>query len=512
MKAKTITLLAIGVFIIFPLVTFLALPPCQAQAQNSDSELSETFSREELAQMLAPVALYPDALLAQVLMASTYPIEIIEADRWVRKNQELKDDSLDEALLDQNWDPSVKALCHFPSILALMSERIAQTTNIGNAFLAQEEEVLDMIQELRAKAYAKGNLATTSEQKVIVEKETIIIEPADPRVIYVPYYDPFYVYGPWWFPAYPPYYWGPSRISLGIGISYWPAFYFGFTFGSWSYFDWHNHYVHIDVHRRPRYVRHDYWPAKPGRWNHMPRHRRGVAYRDKSTARKYGQYPNRSRTFRPETRGFPDRGELDRERVRRTDDRSRVERGTREDTWTRINRATQEAQRVERDLKRRERVRIETETQQRLREMPGTQERARIEPERQEAQRVERDLKRREQVRIETETQQRLRMKPENQGRTKVRPELQERQRVEGNLQSQQRAAQERRTRDRAEFQQQQRNLNNVFNPFGDGWQERQSSERGRSSRQGPRPAPQSRGWSGSRNQDGDSSRNRSKR
>jgi len=511
MKVKTMIHLAIGVFIIPFLVTFLALPPHGAQAQDSDyTEPSEKFSREELAQMFAPVALYPDALLAQLLMASTYPIEVIEADRWVRKNPELKGDPLDEALLAQDWDPSVKAMCHFPTILALMSERIAQTTNIGNAFLAQEEEVMDMIQELRSKAHTQGNLATTSEQKVIVEKETIIIEPADPRVVYVPYYDPFYIYGPWWYPAYPPYYWGPA--SIGIGISYWPAFYFGFAFGSWSYFDWHNHYVYINVHRRPRYVRHDHWPAKPGRWNHVPRHRRGVAYREKSTARKYGQYPNRIRNYRPETRGFPDRGEQDRDRVRRTDDRVRVGRGTPEDTWRRINRTSQEAQRIESDLKRRERTRVETETRQKIRNKPETLERARAVPERQGAQRVESDLKRHERIRIETETQQSLRMKAGPQERVRTIPERQERQRVERNLQSQQRAAQERQTRDRADFQQQQRSRNNVFYPFGNGWQEKQSSERGRSSRQGPGADPRSRGWSGFNNRDGNIGRDRSMR
>jgi hypothetical protein len=456
MKAKTIIHLAIGVLIIPFLASFLVLSSHQAQAQDSgDLDPSEKYSQEELAQMLAPIALYPDSLLSQILMASTYPIEIIEADRWVRKNPELQGESLDEALLAQNWDPSVQAMCHFPSILALMSERIAETTNIGNAFLAQEEEVMVMVQQLRAKAYAQGNLATTSEQKVIVEKETIIIEPADPRVIYVPYYDPFYIYGPWWYPAYPPYYWGPSGVSIGIGMSYWPAFYFGFAFGSWSYFDWHNHYVYINVHRRPRYVRHDRWPAKPGRWNHATRHRRGVAYRDKPTARKYGQYPNRTRTFRPETRGFPGRGEQVQDRARRTDDRTRVGRGTRGDTWTRINRATQEAQRVERDLK----------------------------------------------------IQQRDRQK-----RVRIKPDIQQRQRIEPAPQVQQRARQESHARDRAELQQQQRSRTNVFNPFGDGRGERQSSERGKTSRQGVGSAPQSRSWSGQDNRGGRSGQGRSRR
>jgi len=259
MKLATIIHLALGLLII----SFFSLPP-QSLAQDSDYlEPSEKYSREELTQMLAPIALYPDALLSQVLMASTYPIEVIEAERWVKSNPKLKGEALDAALLEKDWDPSVKAICHFPSILALMSERITETTNLGNVFLAQEAEVMDMVQELRAKAYAQGNLTTTTEQKVIVEKKTIVIEPTDPRVIYVPYYDPFYIYGPWWYPAYPPYYWRPPGVSIGIGISYRPGVYFGFAFGTWSYFDWHHHYIFIDVHKRPRYIRNDAISSPP---------------------------------------------------------------------------------------------------------------------------------------------------------------------------------------------------------------------------------------------------------
>lgn len=365
MKAETIINLVIRLFIIPFLVFSIAIPPHQAQAQDSGYlDPSGKYSQEELTQMLAPIALYPDALLSQLLMASTYPIEVIEADRWVRKNSGLKDEALDDALLDEDWDPSVKAICHFPSILALMSERITETTNIGNAFLAQEDEVMEMIQQLRSKAYAQGNLTTTSQQKIIVEKETIIIEPANPRVIYVPYYDPFYIYGPWWYPAYPPYYWGPSRVSVGIGISYWPAFYFGFGFGTWSYFDWHLHSILIDIHKRPRYVRHDRWRAEPGRWNHTPRHRRGVAYRDKSTARQYGQSPNRTREFRSATRGFPER----------TQDRSINDRPV-----------------IDRDSRVNNRAKIDKNKQMQQQSTRQIPERTRIEPERQRSQPVERD-------------------------------------------------------------------------------------------------------------------------
>jgi hypothetical protein len=384
MKKASINHLTIGGLIITFLVYLLALQPLQAQALDSGYlEPSEKYNREELAQMLAPIALYPDALLSQVLMASTYPIEVIEADRWVKKNPEMQGDTLDDALLSLDWDPSVKALCHFPPVLALMSERIAETTNIGNAFLAQEDEVMEMIQELRAQAHAEGNLTTNSEQKVIVEKETIIIEPADPMVIYVPYYDPYYVYGTWWYPAYPPYYWRPSSVIIGSGISYWPGFYFGFTFGTWSYFDWNHHYIYIDLHKRPRFVRHDRWRPKSGRWTHASSHRRGVAYRDKSTARKFGQHTGRVREFRPDTRGYPER----RDRDRSGDGQIRIDRDTRGDDRAIISRDKQERTRIAPDREnkqrferpRQERPRTITDMQKRKPAVQGIQRQKQVE-------------------------------------------------------------------------------------------------------------------------------------
>ena len=369
MKVTSIIDLAIGVLIIPFLLSFIVLQPLQAQASESGyAEPLENYSREELAQMLAPIALYPDTLLSQILMASTYPIEVIEADRWIKKNSELNEEALEAALLTHDWDPSVKALCYFPPVLSLMSERIAETTKIGNAFLLQENEVMNMIQELRVKAHAQGNLTSNSEQKVIVEKETIIIEPADPMVIYVPYYDPYYVYGTWWYPAYPPYYWKPSSVIIGTGISYWPGFYFGFTFGTWSYFDWDHHYISIDVKKRPRYVRYDRWRPEPGRWIHKPGHRRGFAYRDQSTARKFGQHPGRDREFRRDTRGLPERRDQD----RHSDGKIGIDRDRRGDDRSIIYRPRQIRRRIVPD--RQEKQRIESPRQIRSRIVPDRQE------------------------------------------------------------------------------------------------------------------------------------------
>jgi len=306
MKIRTVLYVVLGLFVAPLAGNFTVLAPHRALAAEGDqAEAIEAFTREELAQMLAPIALYPDTILSQVLIASTYPIEVIEADRWVKENPEIKWQALDEALVEVDWDPSVKALCHFPTVLDLMSQRIGETTRIGNAFLAQEEEVLDTIQELRAKAYAQGNLTTTPEQKVIVQKEKIIIEPAHSRVVYVPYYDTMYIYGPWWYPAYPPYYWGPGpRLSIGLGISFWPGFYFSTTYSSWCWPEWHDRYIYVDVAKRPRYVRHDRWRYVSSRWHHRPTHRRGLIYRDIPTARKYTTHPVRPERFRRDPRVF----------------------------------------------------------------------------------------------------------------------------------------------------------------------------------------------------------------
>jgi len=265
---------------------FLLLPPTgYAQEEAVPSEL---FSREELAQMLAPIALYPDVLLSQILMASTYPLEVVEADRWVKANPHLRDDSLNEALLNREWDPSVKALAHFPTILAMLSDRITETADLGYAFLAQKDEVMAMVQELRFQAHREGNLASTREQRVVVEdNRTIIIEPADPQVIHVPYYNPGYVYGSWWYPDYPPYYWGPDRLLLSATIFFRPAHFTSLAFISWSHFDWHRHLIVIHVHDVPHFFRPHGLTAKHGFRHPFLGHGRRVLHRDHAIVRSF---------------------------------------------------------------------------------------------------------------------------------------------------------------------------------------------------------------------------------
>ena len=191
--------------------------PVRLNAQSNGT----TFKPEELEQLVAPIALYPDSLVSQILMASTYPLEVVQADRWAKANKTLKGDALTKALEAQSWDPSVKSLVNFPQVLAAMSEKLDVTLKLGDAFLAQQKDVLNAIQRLRARAQAQGNLKTTKEQTVIVEppatpttvveqpaaqQTTVIrIEPTDPQVVYVPTYNPTVVYGAWPYPAYPPY-------------------------------------------------------------------------------------------------------------------------------------------------------------------------------------------------------------------------------------------------------------------------------------------------------------------
>jgi len=298
--------------VILIIVTLLVLPAGIVAQESDDSGQAYKFSKEELTQMLAPIALYPDALTAQVLMASTYPLEVVEADRWVAKNRQLKGDDLDTALQNKNWDPSVKSLCHFPDLLKSMSDKLDQTRKLGDAFLGQEAEVMATIQELRSKALAQGNLKSTSQQKVVVDNNNVTIEPASPDVIYVPVYDPVSVYGPWWYPDYPPFYWYyPPGYYYGTYIGFGPGIYFGFSAFAWTWFDWPYHRIHVDLSRTRHFHRNYIHQGGSRQWIHNPSHRRGVAYRDIRTSDRFGGRPPRqSSTINQERRGYsPGRGE-----------------------------------------------------------------------------------------------------------------------------------------------------------------------------------------------------------
>ncbi len=304
-------------------LTFLLLVPQAVVAQSESKE--KPFKQEELDQLLAPIALYPDSLVAQILMASTYPLEVVQAERWAKQNESLTGDALTEALEKENWDPSVKSLVNFPQVLEMMNEKVDWTQKLGDAFLAQQKDVMDTMQNLRKKAQAEGNLKTNQEQKVIVEKETqtIIIEPSNPQVVYVPTYNPTVIYGHWWYPAYPPYYYyppgyvaGAALFSFGVGVAVGAAW--GYA---WGRCHWGRGNVNININRntnintkidRSKYANKvTAGNGGKGSWKHNPEHRKGVSYRNQSTAKKFDRGASGQAKSREAFRGRAEAGRQD---------------------------------------------------------------------------------------------------------------------------------------------------------------------------------------------------------
>src|SRR5215470_8693698 len=201
----------------------------QQQPTAAPAPAQQLLGADQLDQIVAPIALYPDTLLAEVLMASTYPLEVVEADRWASANKNLKGDALKAAADKQDWDDSIKSLVATPSVLSMMSTQLDWTRKLGDAVLAQQPDVMDAIQRLRSKAQANGKLTSTKEQKVSVKqeqnKQVIVIEPTNPNTMYVPYYNPSVVYGAWPYPSYPPYYYPPPvgyfpGAALATGLAF----------------------------------------------------------------------------------------------------------------------------------------------------------------------------------------------------------------------------------------------------------------------------------------------------
>jgi hypothetical protein len=261
------------------------------------------FGKEQLDQMTAPIALYPDALLAQVLMASTYPGDVADAARWSKANTSAKGEDAVRQVASQPWDPSVQSLVAFPQVLETLSKDAGWVQKLGDAFLAQPEDVMASVQRLRHQAQAAGNLKTTPEQVVkteaggvggttVVESppDTIIIESADPQVVYVPSYDPSWVYGAWAYPSYPPYYYGyypgAALFSFGVGLAIGGAL--------WGDVNWGGGDIDIDINNefnrnsnRERNV--DRGNRGDGKWNHNSANRDGVPYRDNKSREQFGR-------------------------------------------------------------------------------------------------------------------------------------------------------------------------------------------------------------------------------
>ena len=328
--------------------------PAAAAAPAADNR-TPPFKKEELEQILAPIALYPDALLAQIFMASTYPLEVVEAARWSKEHPDVKGDAVAGAVQSQTWDPSVKSLVAFPEVLKNMNDKIDWTQKLGDAFLAQQKEVMQTVQVLRDKAKQTGNLKSSKEMSVKEEPapagspapQTIIIESKDPEVVYVPTYNPTVVYGAWAYPAYPPYaYYPPAYYG---GAMFW-SFTAGVVVGGaiWGNCNWGGNDVDIDINRQNNFNRNEINTGDRNRnnvnsnnrgsgnkqsWNHDSSHRKGVGYRDNATQQKFNRGGNQQNVAaREQYRGHAEQGrqQMNREGVSNQRDLSGNQIGSRD--------------------------------------------------------------------------------------------------------------------------------------------------------------------------------------
>ncbi|MDR3446613.1 DUF3300 domain-containing protein [Dyella sp.] len=290
------------------LLCFLCVPflmAGQAVAQNSQSGTQKIYSNQQLDQMLAPVALYPDALLSQVLMACTYPSNVADAAAWSASHPKTQGDDAVKQVASQPWDPSVQSLVAFPQVLAQMKQHPDWVQNIGDAFLAQSDDVMASVQRLRQQAQKAGNLKSTDQQKVVVQQASagssapsttvIQIEPANPQVVYVPAYNPTVVYGAWAYPSYPPAYWPPPpgyAYPVATGLAAGLAFGTGIAIANslWGGFDWGHNDVNINVNRYNNINVNNRISGNGNvGWNHNPDYRRGTPYHDQASRERYGQ-------------------------------------------------------------------------------------------------------------------------------------------------------------------------------------------------------------------------------
>jgi hypothetical protein len=271
-----------------------------AMAVGAQDNRGQSYTVVQIEQFVAPVALYPDALLAQVFMASTYPVEVVEASGWARQNPNLRGDALAVALDGQNWDVSVKSLVPFPNVLYRMAENEAWTQDLGEAYLAQPNDVMDSVQSMRHRAYQAGNLRTSSYQRVSVQGQYIQIVPVNVQTVYVPAYNPTVVYGAGWgysnyyYPAMmqpPPYYVAGNVISFGVGFVVGAALFGAFDWNHHNVYYGDNFYHYRGYHRNAVVYQQRYPHARPGyrsTWEHDPVHRGPGGYRNEAVKQRYG--------------------------------------------------------------------------------------------------------------------------------------------------------------------------------------------------------------------------------
>ena len=278
----------------------------QAPAAGTTQQEAVNLSPDQLDSLVAPIALYPDPLLAQVLAASTYPLELVQLQQWLEKNKTLKDKALADAVEKQPWDPSIQAMAALPDVVKRLVDDIQWTDELGNAFLAQQGDVMDAVQRMRAKAQEKGNLKSNEQMKVetrVVEnKQVIVVEQSNPQVIYVPSYDPVVVYGAPAYPYPPIYYPPPGYYAAGMAISFGIGLAMGAAWGGgWGYnCGWGGGNNNININNNNNFInnsnrqninnRPSQQPSRGGgnNWQHNPQHRGGAPYSNRGTANKYG--------------------------------------------------------------------------------------------------------------------------------------------------------------------------------------------------------------------------------
>jgi Protein of unknown function (DUF3300) len=282
-----------------PIALSAAPLPLSAQEQQAQQPEQQLLTQQELEQLVAPIALYPDALLAQVLTASTYPLDVTLAARWSEKNPNLKGTALEQAMEEQPWDPSVKGLASVPQVLAMMNEKLDWTSQLGEAFLAQPDDVQAAIQLLREKAEATGNLKSSKEQRVrrvvatpspgyVGPPEYIVIEPVEPDYIYVPVYNPTIVFGVgYWSPAYVPFFWHPPWWTVGSAFGFGPSYYVGPAL--WYNYSWGSRgFGAIQVNTtRYRNFNKTHWGGGKN-WKFNAAHHGNVQFKNKNLQKQFG--------------------------------------------------------------------------------------------------------------------------------------------------------------------------------------------------------------------------------
>jgi hypothetical protein len=292
-RLATVLMLAVQL----PLAVQAQQPATAPAPVPAAAPAAATFSDSELDQMLAPIALYPDSLLAQVLMASTYPADVKDAATWSKAHPDDKGEAAVKKVEAEQWDPSVKSLVAFPQVLSMMDAKPADVQRLGDAFLADPKKVMDRVQFLRKKAQEAGNLKSNEQQKVSSttqeNKQVIVIEPAQPAAVSVPVYQPSVVYGTWWWPTYPPYYWPPPAYYYPAGGFVagvvWGAAIVGIGNALWGGCNWGGGDVNINVDRYNNINVNNKLERNQTNFQHNAERRRDVPYRDSKSQQQYGK-------------------------------------------------------------------------------------------------------------------------------------------------------------------------------------------------------------------------------